>query len=58
MVACTRTPSNKRNGGVRYHTTERTGAMPPTFQVMVASNAMPPLRIEQWREIGGVADLR
>jgi hypothetical protein len=45
-----------------YHTTEHTmwwygtGATPPAFGVMVASNTMPPLRIEQWCEIGGVAD--
>jgi hypothetical protein len=31
--------------------------MPIELGVMVASNTTPPLRIEQWRKIGGVADL-
>jgi hypothetical protein len=31
---------------------------PPELGVMVASNAMPSLRIKKWHEIGGVADPR
>jgi hypothetical protein len=32
--------------------------MPPAFAVMVESKATPPLCIEQWRKIGGMADPR
>jgi hypothetical protein len=55
---------NTRYDGMPYHATERTiwwrgtGTTPPALEVMVASNATPPLHIEQWREIGGVADPR
>jgi hypothetical protein len=49
---------------ITYHATKRmkwwrgTGTTLAELEVMVASNAIPPLRIEQWHEIGGMADPR
>jgi hypothetical protein len=58
-VACTRTPSNERYGGVGSHANKHTlwwsgtTDAPPTFGVTVACVAMPPLRLEHWHKIGG-----
>jgi hypothetical protein len=60
MVAFTRMPSIERYGGVGPDATKHTlrwrgtTSAPPTFGVMVACVATPPLHLEQWREIGGV----
>jgi hypothetical protein len=61
MMVCTYTPPNACYGGMGLHTTKctirwhGTSARPLELGVMVTCRAMPPLHLEQWHEVGGMA---